>query len=115
MTTIGQRIIRGELPPPPIAQLNGIQLIEAEPGRPVMRFEATERHANPLGRLAGGAICEIVDLAMGVAYGETLPLDAAIATVELKVNFLRPVWRGTLTAEARLLIAGRTLAVVTCD
>ncbi|MGH2589157.1 MAG: PaaI family thioesterase [Dehalococcoidia bacterium] len=115
MTTLAQQIIRGELPPPPIAQLNGIVLVEAEPGRAVMRFEVTERHANPSGALAGGALCDLVDLAMGVAYAEALGDITSVVTVELKINFLRPVRRGTLTAEARLLNAGRTLGLLDCD
>jgi uncharacterized protein (TIGR00369 family) len=115
MTTQAQQIIRGELPPPPIAQLNGIVLVEAEPGRAVMHFEVTERHANPQGALAGGALCDLADLAMGVAYTEAIGDAAPVVTVELKINFLRPVRRGTLTAEARLLNGGRTLGLLACD
>jgi uncharacterized protein (TIGR00369 family) len=52
---------------------------------------------------------------MGVAYVEAIGSDIPVATVELKVNFLRPVCRGTLTAEARLFSTGRILALLGCD
>ena len=49
MLDVIERVMRGEAPPPPIATLLGFSLASVEPGRAVVEFEATERHANPMG------------------------------------------------------------------
>ena len=49
------------------------------------------------------------------AYTSTLADDETFTTVELKINFLKPVWRGRLTAAARLVEGGRTLGLLECD
>jgi uncharacterized protein (TIGR00369 family) len=78
-------------------------------------MEVDERHHNPLGTLHGGIYCDLADAAMGYAYAATLAEGEAFTTVELKINFLRAVRKGTLTAEARVVKAGRTLGYVECD
>ena len=55
LDVLGQ-LMRGEVPPPPIATLIGFSLASVEPGRAVVEFEATERHANPMGTLHGGVL-----------------------------------------------------------
>jgi uncharacterized protein (TIGR00369 family) len=84
-------------------------------GRATVEFEATNDHANPLGTLHGGVLCDIADAAMGVAYGTTLADGETFTTIELKINFLRPIWKATLRARARLVRAGKTLGLVECD
>lgn len=49
---------RGAAPPPPVARLIGFTLTEVEPGRAVIAFDADGRHANPMGTLHGGVLCE---------------------------------------------------------
>ena len=89
---------RGELPPPPITQLIGFSLGSIEPGRAVIDFTAEARHANPMGTLHGGVLCDIADIAMGVAYSSNLDEGESFTTLELKINFLKPVWRARLKA-----------------
>ena len=108
-------LVTGEAPPPAIADLIGFTLTHAEPGEVVIDFEAGPQHANPMGTLHGGIICTIADSAMGLAYASTLADSDAFSTVELKVNFLRPVRRGRLTAHGRVVTAGRTLGLTECD
>jgi uncharacterized protein (TIGR00369 family) len=108
-------MVQGDAPPPPVATLVGFTLIEVEPGRARFEMEASERHANPMGTLHGGVLCDIADAAMGVAYGSTLDEGETFTTLELKINFLRPVWRAKLTAEARIVQQGRTVGLVECD
>jgi uncharacterized protein (TIGR00369 family) len=110
-----QRVLRGEQPPPPIAQLIGFTLKEIEPGRAVFQLAADERHHNPKGTLHGGVYCDLADAAMGYAYAATLAEGESFTTVELKINFLRAVRRATLTAEAKVVKAGTTLGYVECD
>ena len=115
MLNLGQRTLRGELPPPPIARLLGLVLKSVEPGRAVFELEADERHHNPMGTLHGGVYCDLADAAMGYAFAATLAQGESFTTVELKINFLRPVRQGRLTAEARVVKAGSTLGYVECE
>jgi uncharacterized protein (TIGR00369 family) len=109
-----QRMIAGELPAPPVARLVGFTIDSIEPGHVVFRMEADERHANPMGTLHGGIICDLADAALGTAWGSTLGEGESYTTVELKINFMRPVWRATLTADARVIGGGRTVGLTEC-
>lgn len=108
-------LLRGEVPPPPIANLIGFTLTLAEPGRVVMEMDTTERHLNPMGTVHGGVLCDIADAAMGMAYASTLGVDETFTTLELKINFLRPVWRAHLRAEGRVVQGGRSVGLTECD
>jgi uncharacterized protein (TIGR00369 family) len=110
-----QMMVRREVPPPPIAELVGFTLTSVEPGRAVVELEATERHANPMGTLHGGVLCDVADAAMGIAYASTLGEAETFTTLELKINFLKPVWKAKLRAEGRVVKAGRTVGLVECD
>jgi len=67
-----RRMQQGEVPPPPVAALIGFTLREVERGLAVIDFEADARHANPMGTLHGGILCDVADAAMGIAYAATL-------------------------------------------
>jgi uncharacterized protein (TIGR00369 family) len=109
-----QNELRQEFPAP-VGKLLGLTLITSEPGRAAIEFEATERHANPMGTLHGGVLCDIADAAMGAAYRGTLTDGETFTTLELKINFLRPVWKAKLRAEARIVRAGKVVGLVECD
>jgi uncharacterized protein (TIGR00369 family) len=110
-----QMVIRGEVPPPPIATLIGFRITSVEPGRAVLEFEAAERHANPMGTLHGGVLCDIADAAMGMAYASSLGEGETFTTLELKINFLRPIRTARLRAVGEVVSRGRTIGLVTCD
>ena len=111
-----EAMIRGEVPPPPVARLVGMRLAEIGDGEARFELEADpERHANPMGTLHGGILCDVVDAAMGCAYASRLEEGETFTTLELKINFLKPVWSGLLTANARLVRGGRTIGLVECD
>jgi len=101
--------------PAPIGKLLGLKLLQAENGTAVIEFVADERHANPMGTLTGGVSSLIADAAMGFAYATTLAADESFTALELKINFLRPVWKATLRANARVVRAGKTVGLVECD
>jgi uncharacterized protein (TIGR00369 family) len=115
MLESAEKILRGEVSPPPIARLLGFALKAIEPGRAVFEMEVDERHHNPMGTLHGGIYCDLADAAMGYAYAATLGEGEAFRTVELKINFFRPMRRGRLIAEAKVIRAGSTLGYVECD
>ena len=115
MLDLSEAIARGEAPPPPIAQLIGFELISVKPGEAVIKFQATEAHANPMGTLHGGVLCDIADAAMGIAYSSNLAEGESFTTLELKINFLKPVWKARLLATGRVVKQGRTVGLVECD
>ena len=115
MLEMARKMLRGEIPPPPIARLVGFTAVSIEPGHAVFELEADERHHNPMGTLHGGIYCDLADAAMGYAYTASLGEGETVTTVELKINFFRPVRQGRLTAEARVVKAGSTLGYVECD
>ncbi len=110
-----QMMVRGELPPARVATMIGFRLVSAQPGEAVVELEANERHANPMGTLHGGILCDIADAAMGVAYACTLEDGETFTTLEMKINFLKPIWKARLRAAARVVKQGRTIGLVECD
>jgi uncharacterized protein (TIGR00369 family) len=108
--------LRGEAAPPPIATLMGFRFVSIEPGVAVFEIEADPaRHGNPMGTVHGGVLCTLADSAMGMAYAATLAEGESFTTLEIKINFLRPVWRATLTATGRVVQAGRSVGLMECD
>ena len=99
----------------PVAKLVGFRPTSVEDGKAVFELEAGPQHANPMGTLHGGVLCDVADAAMGVAYASTLADGESFTTLELKINFLRPFRNGTLTATARVVKSGRTIGLTECD
>ncbi|HKO62483.1 MAG TPA: PaaI family thioesterase [Pyrinomonadaceae bacterium] len=106
-----QKIVTGELPPPPIAALMNFELVELSEGHAIFAVEAKEYHYNPIGVVHGGLAATLLDSAMGCAVHSTLPAGAGYTTLEIKVNFVRPITgdTGRVVAEAKLIhLGGRT-------
>ena len=109
-----ERIISGEVPGAAVAELIGMRMIAAEPGRVTFELDAGPEHSSPPGTLHGGILCDLADAAMGCANLSQLEEGETFATVELKINFLKPVWTGRLSAVGEVLKAGRTLSLLDC-
>lgn len=101
--------------PPPVAELVGIDFVRAADGECVMEMEVGERHANPMGTVHGGILCDLADAAMGMAFFSTLGDGESFTTLELKINFLRPFWTGKLVATGRVVSRGKTVGLAECD
>lgn len=99
----------------PIARLIGFEAKEIAAGRATVTLAAGPQHANPMGTLHGGVLCDIADAAMGIAFASTLAPGESFTTVELKINFFRPVWEAQLKAEGRVVRRGRSLGYVECE
>lgn len=110
-----EAMIRGELPGPPAADLIGFRAVAVRPGWALFEMEAGPRHANPMGTLHGGILCDLADAAMGVAWASELDDGQSFTTLELKINFLKPVWNARLRAEAHVVKRGKTVGLVECD
>jgi uncharacterized protein (TIGR00369 family) len=98
----------------PVAELIGFEFTESEVGRTVATLQTGPQHANPMGTLHGGILCDLTDAAMGVAFASTLEPGQSFTTIELRINFFRPVWTAKLTAEAVIVQRGKTTGYVEC-
>ena len=97
-----------------VARLIGFETKEIADGKATVVLAAGPQHANPMGTLHGGILCDIADAAMGLAFASTLAADETFTTVELKINFFRPVWTAQLRAEGAVVQRGRTVGYVEC-
>ena len=99
----------------PIARLIGFEAKEIAGGKATVALRTGPQHANPMGTLHGGILCDIADAAMGMAFASTLAPEESFTTVELKINFFRPVWEDRLKAEGCVVRRGRNLGYVECE
>jgi uncharacterized protein (TIGR00369 family) len=100
--------------PPPVAELLGIEVVSFGEGETTMRLEAEERHSNPMGTIHGGILCDLADAAMGMSFFSTLGEGETFTTLELKMNYLRPFWTGTLLAHGKVISRGKTVGLTEC-
>ncbi|WP_368744423.1 PaaI family thioesterase [Desertibaculum subflavum] len=102
----------GQLPAPPIGQTMNFNLVEVEPGRVVFAGTPDRRYLNPIGTVHGGWVATLLDSCMTCAVHATLPAGQACTTVEMKVNFVRPLSEaiGEVRAEGRVIHAGKTIS-----
>ena len=99
----------------PVGRLIGFEVKEIADGRAVVTLAVGPQHANPMGTLHGGILCDIADAAMGMAFACTLVAGESFTTIELKINFFRPVWEARLQAEGKVVRRGSTIGYVECE
>ncbi|HEY8816918.1 MAG TPA: PaaI family thioesterase [Candidatus Dormibacteraeota bacterium] len=87
----------------------GARISEAEPGRVVVELEAGPQHRHGGGVVQGGVITQIADAAMGMSLGTLQPDGLWNTTIELKINFIRPVISGRIRAVGRVVEMKKTL------
>lgn len=100
---------------PPIAKLIGFDVEEINRGHAIAVLEAGPQHANPMGTLHGGVLCDVADAAMGMAFASTLEHDESFTTISLTINFLRAVWKERLRVEARVINRGKNMGYIECE
>ena len=108
-------MVRGDGPGAPVGRLIGFRPTSIETGKATFELEAGPQHANPMGTLHGGVLCDIADAAMGMAFASTLAPDESFTTIALSINFFRPVWQARLKAEARVINRGKSVGYLECD
>lgn len=106
------RIAGGELPGAPMASHFAMDVVEVGPGTVTFRCRPDESHYNPIGTVHGGLICTLLGSALGCATHTTLPAGTGYTSIEIKVNFLRPVTidSGPLLCKGRVTKPGRRVA-----
>lgn len=105
----------GQPPKFPLGDLLGIKFVSGGAGEAIFEMQATPQLANPMGTLHGGVFCDIADVAMGAAMVTLLQPGETFTTLELKINFLKPVWESKLQARAHVVKSGQTVALLECD
>jgi uncharacterized protein (TIGR00369 family) len=112
-----RELIEDDLPRPPIHHLTGLRLVEAEEGETAVELPCSEWLSTSAGTIQGGFTAMLAESAMTGAVFSTAPADTAVATLDFKVNYLRPVFPdgNEITARARILHRGRTLVVAAAE
>jgi acyl-CoA thioesterase len=112
---VSQRELAKRLRTSNVVKQFGFELKLASPGRVVMQMRVRARHKQAHNVVHGGVLAALADTAGGLATYLVAPSGGRVATVEMKINYLEPVRKGTVTADARVLRVGRNLAVLDCD
>lgn len=107
-----RKIVAGELPRPPIGALMNYNISELSEGRAVFTVQPAEYHYNPIGVVHGGLAATLLDSAMGCAVHSTLPAGTGYTTLEIKVNYIRPMTAetGRMRCEAKVIHVGSRTA-----
>ena len=107
-----QRMIAGEFAAPPITQTLDYALIRAEHGLAVVEGTPKEWAYNPLGSIHGGYAATLLDTVVACAVHSTLPAGVSYTTLELKLNFTRPLLASTgpVRAEGKTVHVGSRVA-----
>lgn len=109
--------LHGEIPAPPICELVNSRLVGVEAGEVVFACTPDESVYNPIGMVHGGLACTLLDSAAGCAVHSTLPAGFGYSSIEIKVNFLRPIHlhTGEILARGRVTKPGKRVAFAEAD
>ena len=106
-------MLAGDLPNAPMAATLDLALVEAKNGRVVFGGEPGAFMCNPNGTIHGGFAASLIDSATGCAVYSTLEAGYWFTTMNLSVDFLRPLLptSGGLRCEGRVVHRGRRTAI----
>src|SRR5919206_230751 len=107
-----RQLLTGEREPSGMARLMNMRLVEVEEGRAVFAVEPDERHYNGLGIAHGGLAATLLDSALGCAINTVMPAGRVFTTLEMKINYVRPMRRetGEVRCEAEVIHVGARVA-----
>jgi uncharacterized protein (TIGR00369 family) len=107
-----QRVISGEHPPIPMGETLNFRIVEASVGRVVVVGKPDLRSFNLLGTVHGGWAASILDTAMGISVLSSLDEHTRHVTLDIRINYLRPITldTGEVRAEGTLIQGGRRVA-----
>src|SRR5258708_19412674 len=107
-----RKMMTGELQPSGMVQLLGLKLAEVSEGRAVFTVQPDVRHYNGLGIAHGGLAATLLDSALGCAINAMMPAGKVFTTLEMKINYVRPITRdrGELRCEANMIHVGCRVA-----
>jgi acyl-CoA thioesterase len=94
----------------PYAALLGFEVEDSGDGRSTCRLSVAESHYNPLGVVHGGVLYSLADTGMGAALFPSLQPGEICATIEIKMNYYRPVRSGEIRCLTEVLYQGKRVA-----
>jgi uncharacterized protein (TIGR00369 family) len=97
------------------SELLGFDVESVHDGRAIFRMDVRPRHKQIHGVVHGGILAALADTTAAIAAYTVVPRGVELATLELKINYLEPVHRGTIKADARVLRGGRNFIVTECE
>jgi len=112
-----QALCAGRVPSAPIARLLGMSAVEVAVGRVIFDCTPDESVYNPIGVIHGGLVCTLADSVAGCAVHTTLDVGVGYTSIDITVNYLRPVTlaSGTLRATGLVVKPGRRVALATAE
>lgn len=107
-----RKILAGEYAWVPIGDTLGFHLREVEHGRVVIVGRPDRRSFNLLSTVHGGWTAAVLDTAMALSNLSTLGVDQSFTTLDIRINYLRPITAetGEVRAEGRVVQGGRKVA-----
>ena len=107
-----RKLMTGELPASGMVQLLNLKLVEVSEGRALFSVQPDERHYNGLGIAHGGLAATLLDSALGCAINSMMPAGKVFTTLEMKINYVRPIRRehGEVRCEANVIHVGGRVA-----
>ena len=107
-----RKLMTGELPSSGMVQLLNLKLVEVTEGHALFTVQADERHYNGLGIAHGGLAATLLDSALGCAINSMMPAGKVFTTLEMKINYVRPIRRehGVVRCEANVIHVGGRVA-----
>lgn len=108
-----QRMIAGDYPSATMSRQLNFMLSAVSEGQCEFRAMPDGNHLNPLGTVHGGWAATILDSALGCCVHSTLARGEAYATIEFKINLIRPITvkTGEVVAAGKVVNRGRSTAV----
>ena len=102
--------------PPPIARTLGFELVGLGQVSAIFKMHTDPAvHGNPMGTIHGGVLCDLADAAIGTAHATTLVEGESFTTIDLRINFFRPLWKDQIQAVAKAVQLGKTVSFYSCD
>jgi acyl-CoA thioesterase len=99
----------------PFIKLLGVDVLKRENGTCQSSLKIKDNFLNIHKTIHGGVIYSLADIAMGVAVYSTLKKDQETATIEIKINYLKPAQAVTLICDAIILQKGKNIAILEAE
>jgi uncharacterized protein (TIGR00369 family) len=105
-------IMDGTLPAPPIQQAMDFRAIQLSRGFTVFAGIPKFEYYNPIGSVHGGYAACLLDSCMACAVHSTLEPGFSYTTLEIKINYVRPITSetGEVRAEGKVINSGKRIA-----
>lgn len=115
LTDVERRNIERIFESVPFARFLGIELVEIERGKAVLRIAARDDLRRNGGALHGGVAASLIDTAAAFVIMTLLSPEQTTTTIDLTVHYLRPLITGRATAHARIVRSGRRIIIAAVD